>query len=206
MPPPPSSTTVIKACGHACYPSSVDRCCRCADQRPVRVDGTYPTYTDGVGRTNNGRRDKDYCPVCCPTNRVRWEKKMAEEASRVAARLARLAAKEEQAARARTEDRARAVGAASGPFTFQNGDCYEGDMCEGEPHGRGRMTYAEDGTIYDGHWRRGRHDGQGTKSYLDGIEYTGAFKDGMMHGTGRFTMGDGTVLDGEFLEDEWQGG
>ena len=177
------------------------------DARAILEEGTYPTYTDGVGWTNDGLRADGYCPVCCPNNFVRWQKKKEEEASRVAERARRIAADLENAARALEEDKARAaVGGSAQPFTYQNGDTYQGEWHEGVPHGLGCMTYAEDGTIFDGQWKNGKQEGHGTKSYLDGIEYTGDFKDDMMHGQGRFTMSDGTVLEGAFLEDEWQGG
>ena len=172
------------------------------------AEGTYPAYTDGVGWTNDGKRADGYCPVCCPNNLARWRLKEAAEAARVADRTARLASERSRTTRAAEEDRARAVGGSSParPFTYQNGDVYEGEWSsEGEPHGTGRMAYAEDGASYRGQWKNGEHEGHGTKSYLDGIEYTGAFKGGMMHGHGRFTMDDGTVLEGAFLDDEWQG-
>ena len=44
-----------------------------------------------------------------------------------------------------------------------------------------------------------------TYQYANCPKYVGDFENGMMHGQGRFTMADGVVLDGAFLEDEWQG-
>lgn len=198
---------VVKACGHACYPSSVDKCCQCSDLRPVIPDGTYPTYEDGVGWTNSGFRKDGYCPVCCPNNLVRWQRERRREADRVAERNARLAAERDRAGEALAEDRVRAARSASAnaAFEYQNGDVYEGEWQDGLRHGFGRMTYAEDGATYEGGWEHGLESGRGTKRYLDGIEYVGEFERGMMHGRGRFTMADGVVLDGAFLEDEWQG-
>ena len=53
-------------CGHDCYPSSTPACCACSDTRPDLGGDFYPTYTDGEGWTNTGKRDDHYCPVCCP--------------------------------------------------------------------------------------------------------------------------------------------
>ena len=195
-----------KSCGHQCYPSSVAKCCACSDLRPVREEGTYPSYADGTGATNDGKRSDHYCPVCCPNNFLRWQRRRDEEAARVAARHERLDAERALATSALAEDRDRArAGEQRGPFEYQNGDLYDGQWLDGERHGRGTMTYAEDGSTYDGDWRHGKEHGRGRKEFLDGISYVGDFENGMMHGQGRFTMADGVVLDGAFLEDEWQG-
>jgi hypothetical protein len=55
---------VTKSCGHYCSPSSVATCCHCSDARPLIPDGTYPSYVDGRGWLNCGRRKDGYCPVC----------------------------------------------------------------------------------------------------------------------------------------------
>jgi len=55
---------LAKSCGHYCSPSSIATCCHCSDARPVIPDGTYPSYVDGQGWVNCGRRKDGYCPVC----------------------------------------------------------------------------------------------------------------------------------------------
>ncbi len=55
----------LKICGHLCTTSSVkDGCCRCADSRPHREEGTYPMYIDGEGWADKASRGAGYCPVC----------------------------------------------------------------------------------------------------------------------------------------------
>lgn len=56
--------TVVKRCGHACSPSSLLKCCACMDKRPMRPEGTYPMYKDGVGWMDKATRSAGYCPVC----------------------------------------------------------------------------------------------------------------------------------------------
>lgn len=61
------TNTEVKLCGHMCTTSSVkDGCCKCADTRPIREEGTYPTYIDGDGWSDSATRDAGYCPFCCP--------------------------------------------------------------------------------------------------------------------------------------------
>jgi hypothetical protein len=58
-------TTEIKHCGHTCSTSSVkETCCSCSDRRPIRTDGMYPLYIDGVGWANKSSRGAGYCPMC----------------------------------------------------------------------------------------------------------------------------------------------
>jgi hypothetical protein len=57
-------TDEVKSCGHRCCTSSLRKCCSCMDQRPMRREGTYPSYLDGVGWSHQARRNVGYCPVC----------------------------------------------------------------------------------------------------------------------------------------------
>lgn len=61
------TNTELKLCGHVCTISSVkDGCCKCADTRPMREEGTYPAYVDGEGWSDSATRDAGYCPFCTP--------------------------------------------------------------------------------------------------------------------------------------------
>ena len=54
-----------KNCGHICTASNhKDGCCYCMDQRPMREEGTYPTYLDGIGYKNVAKRNEFYCHIC----------------------------------------------------------------------------------------------------------------------------------------------
>jgi len=47
-----------------------------------------------------------------------------------------------------------------------NGDMYEGSVENGKPHGRGKKTF-KDGRTYDGNWKMGMMDGNGSGTYPD---------------------------------------
>ena len=104
-----------------------------------------------------------------------------------------------------------------GTFTYSNGDVYDGKFdAAGERSGWGKMTYADDPnsdrmetsyTTYEGEWLAGKHEGQGTKAWGDGVTYTGAFIANKMHGQGRYVMVDEScgedVMEGLFANDEF---
>jgi len=46
--------------------------------------------------------------------------------------------------------------------TYPNGDVYEGNLKDDQPHGKGKMTYIEDGRVYEGDWVDGKRNGKGT--------------------------------------------
>ena len=63
---------------------------------------------------------------------------------------------------------------------------------------------AEDGAVYEGAFENDVENGYGTKEWADGIKYVGEWKDGMMHGQGRYTTAEydgANVMEGEFEED-----
>jgi hypothetical protein len=64
------------------------------------------------------------------------------------------------------------------------GQTYNGEWREGEPHGEGRMDKWKDNTWYEGEWYRGRAHGQGKTQLPDGHHYVGEFERGLRHGQG----------------------
>jgi len=55
----------MKTCGHMCTISCIkDVCCKCSDIRPIREEGTYPSYVDGEGYRDCAMRNEFYCPIC----------------------------------------------------------------------------------------------------------------------------------------------
>ena len=70
---------------------------------------------------------------------------------------------------------------------------YTGEVSDGVPHGKGIMTYPDEGPdnesgrgTYEGEWKEGKQNGQGTLFYPDGtISYVGQWKDGMLYGQGK---------------------
>lgn len=213
----------VKQCGHVCYPGPNWGCCACMDTRPVLPENTYPRYCDGLGWVDDGARDDGYCPVCNDKNFDAWERKMRSELAEKAVRkqeerrLRLLAAKAAAADKARAAAAAAAAGAAATQnqrLEYSNGDVYEGQLKDGEPSGRGSMQYADEPSSdrlenslvrYQGEWLAGKHHGQGTKDWGDGMVYTGEFKHGKMHGQGRYVLEDGYVMEGRFEADEFMG-
>jgi hypothetical protein len=61
------------------------------------------------------------------------------------------------------------------------------------PHGRGKLTFADGTTVYDGEFSDGRMEGHGKLSLKDGSWYLGEFSDGQKSGIGLEVKGDGTI-------------
>ena len=57
-----------------------------------------------------------------------------------------------------------------------------------------------DGTKYVGEWKKGKPNGQGTKSYANGDNYVGEFRDGKTRGKGTYTYANGDKTSGEFTQ------
>ena len=55
------------------------------------------------------------------------------------------------------------------------------------------MIYAN-GDTYDGQWKNGKEDGQGTMKFHNGDEYEGEFSKGKLHGKGTYTFAAGHIL------------
>ncbi len=60
---------------------------------------------------------------------------------------------------------------------------------------KGIHIYA-DKSKYEGQWKNGKQDGQGTLTYTDGEMYRGGFKNGLHHGNGVLTSRDGKITRG----------
>ncbi len=58
---------------------------------------------------------------------------------------------------------------------------------------------------YEGEFKDGLRDGQGTLTFADGRMYVGEFKDGLKHGQGTYTWPDGDHYVGEFFLDKRHG-
>ena len=77
---------------------------------------------------------------------------------------------------------------------------YEGEWKDGQPNGQGTWT-APDGSNYVGEWKDGNRHGQGTLTYFGG-KYVGEWKDGKQHGQGTKTD---SPLGGKYVG-EWKDG
>jgi hypothetical protein len=61
------------------------------------------------------------------------------------------------------------------------------------PHGRGKLTFADGATVYDGEFCNGQFDGHGKLTHNDGSWYLGEFVDGKKNGIGLEVRADGTI-------------
>eukprot|EP00331_Platyophrya_macrostoma_P014068 CAMPEP_0176434138 /NCGR_PEP_ID=MMETSP0127-20121128/16486_1 /TAXON_ID=938130 /ORGANISM="Platyophrya macrostoma, Strain WH" /LENGTH=422 /DNA_ID=CAMNT_0017816793 /DNA_START=118 /DNA_END=1386 /DNA_ORIENTATION=- len=69
----------------------------------------------------------------------------------------------------------------SGVITWLNGQKYEGEIQDDEPHGKGVMTWP-DGDRYECEWKNGLPHGKVVRTMRDG-RYECVWKDGLPHGT-----------------------
>ena len=76
---------------------------------------------------------------------------------------------------------------------------YEGEYKDGLRDGQGTLTFA-DGRMYVGEFKDGFKHGQGTYTWPGGDHYVGEFKDDNIHGQGTYTWPDGTQYVGEFKD------
>jgi hypothetical protein len=90
---------------------------------------------------------------------------------------------------------------------------YASRLYDTEPHGKGKMTYAN-GDVYEGDYKDGIRHGKGKYTYANGDVYEGDFedqkfwedwRDGTPHGKGKKTYTDGRVEEGEWRDDEFIG-
>ncbi|XP_053719286.1 alsin isoform X1 [Synchiropus splendidus] len=82
---------------------------------------------------------------------------------------------------------------------------YEGRWLNGKPHGRGVLKWP-DGRIYTGEFKNGLEDGYGefvapNKTLNKNDQYQGYWREGKMHGLGRYSSyASGEVYDGSFKD------
>ncbi|MBF0345133.1 MAG: hypothetical protein HQL06_13005 [Nitrospirae bacterium] len=72
---------------------------------------------------------------------------------------------------------------------------YEGDWKDGNPNGQGTCIYTTN-SVYTGEWKDGKQSGQGTRTYSDGRKYVGQFKYGSPNGFGALFYPDGKKFEG----------
>jgi len=84
-------------------------------------------------------------------------------------------------------------------LTYENGAVYEGDVVDGQPHGKGKKTL-DDTSAYEGDWIDGLPHGKGIFLYSIGV-YKGDFVNGEMTGKGKMKYADDGVssYEGDFV-------
>ena len=63
---------------------------------------------------------------------------------------------------------------------FPDGRTYEGEWKNGNPNGQGTFTWSN-GRKYVGEWKDGKYNGQGIFTYPDGEKYEGEYKDCLLY-------------------------
>jgi len=87
-------------------------------------------------------------------------------------------------------------------LTESDGSTYEGEFKNGEMNGQGTYTYP-DGEKKEGEFKDGEiWNGQGTEIFtfedMEGTDkYEGGFKNGKSHGQGKYTTYNGLIYEGE---------
>ena len=71
--------------------------------------------------------------------------------------------------------------------------CYMGSFSKGVPHGKGREFSVSHETVYQGEWRDGLYQGDGTLWRKDGCRLEGTFVNGYLEGTGTIFRSNGSV-------------
>lgn len=85
-------------------------------------------------------------------------------------------------------------------FDEETGEIYEGDVYEGQRHGKGVCLFP-DATLYEGMWQLGKEHGRGVLMKPDrSIIFTGEFVEGLMHGHGAYSFANGDHYTGDWRE------
>lgn len=92
-----------------------------------------------------------------------------------------------------------------GKIQYADGSFYEGDVVHGIRHGQGKFIFIKNEqdkkAVYTGEWADDKIEGKGIMEYLDGSKYEGRWKNGIKDGIGKFVNTDGNQI-----EEEWNYG
>ena len=87
---------------------------------------------------------------------------------------------------------------------FLNGDKYEGELKDDEPHGKGELTTSS-GDKYIGDFQNGKKHGEGLLIKNNGNKYEGSFKNSKAHGLGKSINISGDKYEGDFIDGKRHG-
>ena len=88
-----------------------------------------------------------------------------------------------------------------GTLHWPNGDFYSGMLRRSVRHGVGRFVSDRGASRYEGNWRGGMRDGNGTQQYANGSVYVGQWAHNTRHGRGTLRYRTGDVYEGEWDAD-----
>jgi len=77
-------------------------------------------------------------------------------------------------------------------LSYESGDIYAGEFCDGIRHGFGKLQ-TKDKIIYQGHFTNNKKNGFGKIFYPTGEKYFGSFIDDMKDGEGYFFDKNGNI-------------
>ena len=72
-------------------------------------------------------------------------------------------------------------------------------------HGKGKVIFNDEGSLYEGDFIKGKMTGSGVYTWKDKTTYDGEFLDGKMHGKGLFKWPDGTEYEGNYVNNLKEG-
>ena len=96
---------------------------------------------------------------------------------------------------------------AMSPFCIKKGK-YTGIVLKAtnQPHGVGRLCYADGNRIHEGFWKRGQKEGHGRCLFFPQRDFhEGEYKNNLRHGPGRYQWKDGRSYVGEYANDQRHG-
>ena len=74
---------------------------------------------------------------------------------------------------------------------------YEGELNnENKPHGKGKITYGSNSSIYEGEFESGKPHGAGKMTFKSGVVYEGGFSNGKYKGIGKLTNNGDIIFEG----------
>lgn len=84
-------------------------------------------------------------------------------------------------------------------MTHANGDIYQGHWKDGKADGEGTFVDTQ-GSMYKGPWVNNLYHGEGVETWnYNTIRYEGEFREGKKTGTGRFEF-DNNYYEGDFVD------
>lgn len=93
-----------------------------------------------------------------------------------------------------------------GQGTYVNGpESYSGMWLQDSMHGNGKYIFCS-GAVYEGGFKNGMFDGEGTFVYPDGAKYTGGWMNNKFHGKGHYIDANKISWEGDFFNGMFDSG
>ena len=87
----------------------------------------------------------------------------------------------------------------------KNDSTYMGFFNDDLKHGKGKVVFIEEDSVYEGDFNKGKMTGSGVFTWKDKTSYDGEFLDGKKHGKGLFKWPDGTEYEGDYVNNLREG-